>query len=282
MLKNYILVALRNLWRQRGYTLINIFGLTIGLASTIFILLYVINELTYDRFHEKSDQIHRVWISGSMPATEMRHAVTSPPMAEALLNEYPEVEQAVRIRQAGGWMVRRGDRIFQETDAEFMFADSTGHVSDVGLILEVHEMAVRGGSGKRKGARWTGKTGKSSERPKTMAIEEIKTHPTFMDLLPVEMDLVEGLIRMMNGPADLIGPLNLGNPDEYTMLQLAETVIALTGASSQIVHEPLPQDDPVQRQPDIDMARKRLQWQPRVDLQTGLTRTIDYFKSLVI
>jgi putative ABC transport system permease protein len=125
MLKNYILVALRNLWRQRGYTLINIFGLTIGLASTIFILLYVINELTYDRFHEKSDRIHRIWISGSMPATEMRHAVTSPPMAEALLNEYPEVEQAVRIRQSGGRMVRRGDRIFQETDAEFMFADST-------------------------------------------------------------------------------------------------------------------------------------------------------------
>jgi len=125
MLKNYILVALRNLWRHRGYTLINIFGLTIGLASTIFILLYVINEMTYDRFHEKSDQIHRVWISGSMPATEMRHAVTSPPMAEALLNEYPEVEQTVRIRQSGGWMVRKGDRIFQETDAEFMFADST-------------------------------------------------------------------------------------------------------------------------------------------------------------
>jgi len=125
MLKNYILVALRNLWRHRGYALINIFGLTIGLASTIFILLYVINEMTYDRFHEKADQIHRIWISGSMPATEMRHAVTSPPMAEAMLNDYPEVEQVVRIRQAGGWMVRKGDRIFQETDAEFLFADST-------------------------------------------------------------------------------------------------------------------------------------------------------------
>jgi len=101
MLKNYILVALRNLWRHRGYSLINIFGLTIGLASTIFILLYVINELTYDQFHEKSDRIYRVWISGSMPATEMRHAVTSPPMAEALLNDYPVVEQSVRLRKAG-------------------------------------------------------------------------------------------------------------------------------------------------------------------------------------
>ena len=125
MLKNYILVALRNLWRHRGYTLINIFGLTVGLASTIFILLYVINEMTYDRFHEKSDRIHRVWISGSMPATEMRHAVTSPPMAEALLNDYPEVEQAVRIRQAGGWIVKQGDRVFNETADDFIFADST-------------------------------------------------------------------------------------------------------------------------------------------------------------
>jgi len=125
MLKSYIIVALRNLWRHRGYTLINVFGLTIGIASSIFILLYVINELTYDRFHEKSDQIYRVWISGSMPATEMRHAVTSPPMAEALMNDYPEVENAVRMRKAGDWLVRKGDRTFQETDDEFIFADST-------------------------------------------------------------------------------------------------------------------------------------------------------------
>ena len=125
MLKNYILVALRNLWRHRGYTLINIFGLTIGLASTIFILLYVINEMTYDRFHEKSDRIYRVWISGSMPATEMRHAVSSAPMAEALMNDYPEVEQSVRLRKAGGWIVKQGDRIFNETDEDFIFADST-------------------------------------------------------------------------------------------------------------------------------------------------------------
>ena len=95
MLKSYVVVALRNLWRNRGFAAINIFGLAIGIASSIFILLYVINELTYDRFHDKSDRIYRVWISGSMPATEMRHAVTSPPMAEALLNDYPEVESVV-------------------------------------------------------------------------------------------------------------------------------------------------------------------------------------------
>jgi putative ABC transport system permease protein len=125
MFRNYIIVALRNLWRHRGYSLINIFGLAIGLASSIFILLYVANELTYDRFHEKSDQIYRIWIRGSMPATEMRHAVSSPPMAEALLNDYPEVEQVVRLKQSGGWMVRSGDRKFHESQKEFIFADST-------------------------------------------------------------------------------------------------------------------------------------------------------------
>ncbi len=88
-------------------------------------MLYVMNELSYDKFHEKSDQIYRIWIKGSMPATEMRHAVTSPPMAEALLNDYPEVEEVVRLKQSGGWMVRSGDRMFHETEKEFIFADSS-------------------------------------------------------------------------------------------------------------------------------------------------------------
>jgi putative ABC transport system permease protein len=99
--------------------------LAIGLASSIFIILYVIKELTYDRFHEKSDQIYRAWILGNMPGTEMRHAVTSPPMMEALLNDYPEVENAVRFYKSGGWLVRSGDRKFHETEREYMFADST-------------------------------------------------------------------------------------------------------------------------------------------------------------
>ncbi|RPI43803.1 MAG: ABC transporter permease, partial [Bacteroidetes bacterium] len=118
-------VALRNLWKHRGFAVINIFGLAVGLASSIFILLYVVNELTYDRFHEKADRTYRIWISGSMPATEMRHAVSSAPMARALLDDYPEVEQVVRLRQSGGWLVRTGDRVFHETEQEFMFADST-------------------------------------------------------------------------------------------------------------------------------------------------------------
>ncbi len=125
MIANIIKVALRNLFKHFGYSFINILGLAIGLASSIFIFLYVINELTYDRFHEKSDRIYRVWILGNMPGTEMRHAVSSPPMMEAMLNDYPEVENAVRLHKSGGWLVRTGDRKFHETEGEYLFADST-------------------------------------------------------------------------------------------------------------------------------------------------------------
>ena len=125
MIANIIKVAFRNLFKHFGYSFINILGLAIGLASSIFIFLYVINELTYDRFHEKSDRIYRAWVLGNMPGTEMRHAITSPPMAEAMLNDYPEVEAACRIRLARGWLVRSGDRKFLETETDFKFADST-------------------------------------------------------------------------------------------------------------------------------------------------------------
>jgi len=125
MFRNYVLITLRNLWKNRGYAAINISGLAIGLASSILIMLYVVNELTYDKFHENSDRLYKVWISGMMPTGELRDAVTAGPMAEAMLNDYPEVENAVRIRQSGGWLVRSGDRVFHETEQEFMFADST-------------------------------------------------------------------------------------------------------------------------------------------------------------
>lgn len=125
MIANIIKVALRNLFKHFGYSFINILGLAIGLASSIFIFLYVMNELTYDRFHEKSDRIYRAWVLGKMAGTDMRHAITAPPMMEALLNDFPEVEQAVRIGQMGGWLVRVGDRKFLETEREFIFADST-------------------------------------------------------------------------------------------------------------------------------------------------------------
>jgi putative ABC transport system permease protein len=125
MIRSYIQVALRNLWRNRGYAAINILGLALGLATSIFIFLYVFNELSYDRFHVKRDRIYKVWISGMMPTGELHDAVSSAPMAAALISDYPEVEQVVRIKQLGGWLVRNGDRVFNETEQDFMFADST-------------------------------------------------------------------------------------------------------------------------------------------------------------
>ncbi|NSL53761.1 UDP-glucuronic acid decarboxylase family protein [Uliginosibacterium aquaticum] len=94
-------------------------------------------------------------------------------------------------------------------------------------------------------------------------------------------DLIEGMIRLMNTPADFTGPVNIGNPGEFTMLQLAERVIALTGSKSELVFHPLPQDDPKQRRPDISLAREVLDWQPTIALEQGLQKTIDYFAKVV-
>ncbi len=92
-------------------------------------------------------------------------------------------------------------------------------------------------------------------------------------------DLVEGMIRMMNTGDDITGPVNIGNPGEYTILELAEKVIKLTGSKSKIIFMPLPQDDPTQRQPDISKAKELLHnWNPKVPLEEGLQQTIDYFK----
>ncbi len=93
-------------------------------------------------------------------------------------------------------------------------------------------------------------------------------------------DLVEGMLRMMNGPDDFIGPVNLGNPGEFTILELAQLVIELTGAKSKLVHKPLPADDPLQRQPDITLARTKLAWEPKIPLREGLLKTIDWFRSI--
>ena len=94
-------------------------------------------------------------------------------------------------------------------------------------------------------------------------------------------DLIEGLIRMMNGPDDFVGPVNLGNPTEFTILDLAEKTIRLTGSKSKIIFKPLPQDDPLQRQPDISLAKEKLQWEPVIDVEKGLKRTIEYFQSIL-
>jgi UDP-glucuronate decarboxylase len=94
-------------------------------------------------------------------------------------------------------------------------------------------------------------------------------------------DLVDGLVRLMNTPHDLTGPINLGNPGEFTIRELAQTIIKLTGSKSRIVNMPLPMDDPRQRRPDISAANEFLGWKPTVDLADGLLKTIDYFKRLL-
>ena len=93
-------------------------------------------------------------------------------------------------------------------------------------------------------------------------------------------DMIEGVIRMMNTPDDFTGPVNLGNPEEYRIVDLAEKIIRLTRSKSKIVFKKLPEDDPLQRKPDIELAKTKLQWQPKMQLEEGLKQTIDYFKSL--
>jgi UDP-glucuronate decarboxylase len=94
-------------------------------------------------------------------------------------------------------------------------------------------------------------------------------------------DLVDGLLRLMDTPDPFTGPVNLGNPGEFTILELAEAVIRLTGSRATIVFEPAPADDPMQRKPDISLAGEVLGWQPRVALEEGLGRTIEYFRRLL-
>ncbi len=94
-------------------------------------------------------------------------------------------------------------------------------------------------------------------------------------------DLLEGMTRLMNSREEFTGPVNIGNPNEFTMLELAEKVIRLTGSKSKIIFMPLPADDPTQRQPDITLAKKELGWEPKIMLDEGLVKTIDYFKSVI-
>ncbi len=93
-------------------------------------------------------------------------------------------------------------------------------------------------------------------------------------------DLIEAMIRMMNAPDDFTGPCNIGNPTEFTVRELAEQVLELTGSMSKIIYEPLPQDDPTRRQPDITLAKRELKWEPQVPLRDGLQKTIEWFRSI--
>jgi UDP-glucuronate decarboxylase len=94
-------------------------------------------------------------------------------------------------------------------------------------------------------------------------------------------DMIDGLVKMMNGPDDFVGPVNLGNPGEYSMLELAEAIITLTGSKSRMEFHPLPVDDPRRRQPSTALAKEKLGWEPKVELRQGLEKTISYFRELI-
>jgi UDP-glucuronate decarboxylase len=94
-------------------------------------------------------------------------------------------------------------------------------------------------------------------------------------------DMINGLVGMMNGPEGFVGPVNLGNPSEYRILELAQMIIRLTGSGSKIIFQPLPMDDPKRRRPDISLAREKLGWEPRADVEEGLKKTIEYFRGII-
>jgi putative ABC transport system permease protein len=122
MLKNYFKTAYRNLWRSKGFTVINIFGLAIGIATCLIIMLFVIDELSYDRFHEKADRIVRVVFRGSIQGEKLNEAHVMPPVAQTLLSEYPEVEEATRLRAYGTPKVTYDNKTFRNNT--FAFVDS--------------------------------------------------------------------------------------------------------------------------------------------------------------
>ena len=94
-------------------------------------------------------------------------------------------------------------------------------------------------------------------------------------------DMIDGMIRMMNAADEFTGPVNLGNPIEYSILELARKIIELTTSKSKIVFKSLPQDDPLQRNPDINLARRKLSWEPKAKLEQGLKNTIEYFRAFI-
>ena len=123
MLKNFLVNTARNMRKQSGYVLLNLGGLIIGITSFLFITLYVIHELSYDRFHSNYENTYRIKIIGSMAGSELDQAVTAAPMAQAMLNDYPEILKAARVRGMGDWLIGYGENRFNEEGV--LFADST-------------------------------------------------------------------------------------------------------------------------------------------------------------
>jgi putative ABC transport system permease protein len=123
MLKNFFVSAIRNLRKQSGSVILNITGLAVGLTVFLFITLYIINELSYDRFHKNYENIYRPKVVGKMAGGELDQAITAAPMAQAMLNDYPEILHATRVRRMGAWLIKFGDKKFNEDGV--LFADST-------------------------------------------------------------------------------------------------------------------------------------------------------------
>ncbi len=120
MIKNYFKIAWRNLLRNKAFSAINIFGLATGIATCLIIMLYVQNELSYDRFNKKAERIVRVTFFGEVRGEKMKEASVMPPVAQTLMADYPEVEEATRLRTAGSPMVNYGDKIFKEESIAFV------------------------------------------------------------------------------------------------------------------------------------------------------------------
>src|SRR5215210_6616991 len=122
MFKNHIKIAIRNLWRNKAFSAINIFGLAIGIATCLIIMLFVQNELSYDRYNEKADQIVRVVFKGSVQGENMKEANIMPPVAQTLKADYPEVLEATRLRDYGRPRITYGEKSFK--DDAFAYVDS--------------------------------------------------------------------------------------------------------------------------------------------------------------
>ncbi len=134
MFRNYLAVAFRSLWKNKATTFINVICLSIGIATSILIFIFVYNELSYDSFHSRADRIYRVAVKGKFAGNEFDQAITAQPMAAALLNDYPEIENVVRMRKYGDWLVTYEDKKYHEEN--FAFADSTFfEIFDFKLLL---------------------------------------------------------------------------------------------------------------------------------------------------
>ena len=123
MLRNFLINAIRNMRKHSGYLILNIIGLTIGLTSFLLITIYVLHELSYDRFHKNYENIYRIKVKGLMAGATLDQALTSAPMAQALLNDFPEIKHTVRINRSGAWLVKYGEIRFNEDGV--LFADSS-------------------------------------------------------------------------------------------------------------------------------------------------------------